>query len=34
MKRFLVPWSVGLSVARHALWYLSYQLSGEPRSRE
>jgi hypothetical protein len=32
MKRFLVPWAVGVGVARHLAWYISYQISGETRS--
>jgi hypothetical protein len=33
MKRLLVPWALGVSAARHLAWYLSYQVTGEPRSR-
>jgi hypothetical protein len=32
MKRLLVPWSAGLSAAKHLRWYLSYQISGETRT--
>jgi hypothetical protein len=34
MKRFLVPVTLGVSAARHLAWYVSYQLSGEARTRE
>lgn len=34
MKRFLVPWSKGVSAARHLAWYLNYQISGETRSED
>jgi hypothetical protein len=33
MKRLLTPWSIGFNAARHLAWYLSYQVSGEPRPR-
>jgi len=33
MKRLLVPWALGVSAARHLAWYVSYQVTGEPRSR-
>jgi len=32
LKRFLAPWTVGLTAARHLRWYVSYQISGETRS--
>jgi len=31
MKRLLVPAVVGVSLARHLAWYLSYQVSGDSR---
>jgi hypothetical protein len=34
MKRLLVPVTLGVSAARHLAWYVSYQLSGEARTRE
>jgi hypothetical protein len=33
MKRLLVPVALGVSAARHLAWYVSYQVTGEPRSR-
>jgi hypothetical protein len=33
MKRLLLPWNAGLDAARHLIWYLSYQVTGEARSR-
>jgi len=33
MKRLLVPWTAGLGAARHLVWYLSYQVTGEVRQR-
>ena len=32
MKRLLVPALVGVSVARHVAWYVSYQVSGTSRA--
>jgi hypothetical protein len=35
MRRLLVPMTLGYSAARHLVWYLSYQVTGEtkpPRS--
>jgi len=32
MGRILVPWSVGVSAARHLRWFVSYQISGQARS--
>jgi hypothetical protein len=34
MKRLLVPVALGVSAARHLAWYVSYQVTGEPRSRD
>ena len=34
MKRLLVPVAIGVSAARHLAWYVSYQVTGEPRSRD
>jgi hypothetical protein len=34
MKRFLVPVALGVSAARHIAWYVSYQVTGEPRARD
>jgi hypothetical protein len=31
MRRFLAPWAMGISAARHLAWYLSYQMTGEAR---
>jgi hypothetical protein len=31
MKRLIAPWAVGLNAARHLVWYLSYQVTGEVR---
>jgi hypothetical protein len=33
MKVLLSPWSVGVNVARHLTWYVTYQVSGETRPR-
>jgi hypothetical protein len=33
MKRLLVPWALGINAARHVVWYLNYQMTGETRSR-
>jgi hypothetical protein len=33
MKRLLVPVALGMSAARHIAWYVSYQVSGDARSR-
>ena len=33
MKVLLSPLSVGVNAARHLAWYLTYQVSGEPRPR-
>jgi hypothetical protein len=33
MKRLLVPVVLGVSAARHLAWYVSYQVTGEARSR-
>jgi hypothetical protein len=33
MKRFLAPAALGLNAARHVVWYVSYQVSGEARPR-
>lgn len=33
MKRLLVPVALGMSAARHIAWYVSYQVSGEARTR-
>jgi hypothetical protein len=33
MKRFLAPWSIGITAARHLAWYVSYQVTGETRPR-
>jgi hypothetical protein len=33
MKRFLAPATIGLNAARHLAWYLSYQVSGEVRTK-
>ena len=32
MKRLLLPAALGVSVARHLAWYLSYQVSGDSRA--
>lgn len=32
MRQLLAPVSAGLGYARHLVWYLSYQISGCPRS--
>ncbi len=34
MKRLLVPVTLGVSAARHLAWYVTYQVTGEPRSRD
>jgi hypothetical protein len=31
MKRLLAPLAVGVGAARHLIWYLSYQITGETR---
>jgi hypothetical protein len=28
MRRLLAPTAVGMSAARHLVWYLNYQISG------
>ena len=33
MRRLLAPAVHGLSAARHLLWYVSYQVSGDARLR-
>ena len=33
MKRILAPAAFGVAAARHLAWYVSYHVSGEPRSR-
>jgi hypothetical protein len=33
MRRILAPAARGLDAARHLVWYLSYQVSGEVRPR-
>jgi hypothetical protein len=33
MKRLLVPMTLGVSAARHLAWYVSYQVTGEARTR-
>jgi hypothetical protein len=30
MQRILVPLNLGVDATRHLLWYLSYQITGEP----
>jgi hypothetical protein len=32
MKRLLAPWTFANNAARHLVWYLSYQVSGETRA--
>jgi hypothetical protein len=32
VKRILAPLTLGLGAARHLAWYVSYQVTGEPRS--
>jgi len=32
LKRLLVPLSASVIAARHLAWYVSYQVSGEPRA--
>jgi hypothetical protein len=32
MKRLFAPAAFGLVAARHLAWYLTYHVSGEPRS--
>jgi hypothetical protein len=32
MKRILAPVAVGVSAARHLVWYLNYQMTGEGRT--
>jgi hypothetical protein len=34
MKRFLVPLNLGVGATRHLIWYLSYQITGDARSRD
>jgi hypothetical protein len=34
MKRLLVPMVLGVSAARHLAWYVSYQVTGEARTRD
>jgi len=34
MRRLLVPLSIGVTAARHIAWYVSYQVTGETRSRD
>jgi hypothetical protein len=31
MKRLLAPLTLGMGGARHLIWYLSYQITGETR---
>jgi hypothetical protein len=31
VKRLLVPLTLGVGATRHLIWYLSYQITGEPR---
>ena len=31
LKRVLLPLNVGVAVASHIAWYVSYQVTGEPR---
>jgi hypothetical protein len=33
MKRIISPAALGLIAARHFVWYVSYQVSGEARLR-
>jgi hypothetical protein len=33
MKTCLVPLNLGVGATRHIIWYLSYQMTGEARSR-
>jgi hypothetical protein len=33
MRRILAPTVHGLNAARHLLWYVSYQVSGEVRPK-
>ena len=33
MKRLFTPVALGVSAARHLAWYVSYQVTGEPRTR-
>jgi hypothetical protein len=32
MKRLFVPITLGYTAARHLVWYVNYQLTGETRS--
>jgi hypothetical protein len=32
VKRILVPLAVSVTAARHLAWYVSYQVTGEPRN--
>jgi hypothetical protein len=34
MRRFLAPFALGVSAARHLAWYLNYQMTGEARDCE
>ena len=34
MMRLLTPARLGLQAARHTLWYLSYQMTGQARREE
>jgi hypothetical protein len=34
MKRLLVPMAFGVTAARHLAWYVSYQVTGEARTRD
>jgi hypothetical protein len=31
MKALLVPFSIGVTAARHLAWYVNYQVTGETR---
>jgi len=31
MKRLFAPLTLGVGATRHLIWYLSYQITGEPR---
>jgi hypothetical protein len=34
MRRILVPINIGVGATRHFFWYLSYQITGEPRGND
>ena len=34
MQRILVPLNLGMDATRHLFWYLSYQITGEARTRD